>query len=239
MNYKSGKVGFTLVEILVAMAIIVAIVSMVYGSYFATAKSARAYEAKITESQQVRRMLQQVARQVRCSYANTATKSQDQDKPVSREGKSLPENVTNFFYSDPDAPGGEILHVVTTNGIFCEQDSTDGLFEVTYKFDKDSAMLFLSQKRFVGTSKHTIERKWQPLLTNVSCFELTFYDGQQWLKKWDFDQEKELPCAVKISVTLKDENRRQYQYDTVTYVYCCKSQSEKITSEKLVSVNRQ
>jgi len=240
MNRKPCKGGFTLLEILVAMAIIVTIVSMVYGSYFATSKSTQVYDAKITESQQARRMLQQVARQIRCSYVYNAAELQDQDKLFTEREKSLFEKTTNFFYSDPDAPSREILHLVTTNGIFRRQDTADGLFDVTYKFDKNSATLFLNQKRFVETSKHVNERKkWQPLLTNVCSLELEFYDGQKWKEKWNFEQERGLPRAVKISVTLEDENRRQYQYGTVVCVYCWKSQSNKVTSERTVSVNRQ
>jgi prepilin-type N-terminal cleavage/methylation domain-containing protein len=62
MNNKSNKNGFTLLEILVAMAIIVLIVSMVYGSYFATSKSAQACNTRIANSQQGRKLLEKVAR---------------------------------------------------------------------------------------------------------------------------------------------------------------------------------
>ena len=71
MKNRYGKNGFTLVEILVAMAIIVVIVSLVYGSYFATSKSTQAYKSRIALFQQGRKVLRQMARQIRCSYAGT------------------------------------------------------------------------------------------------------------------------------------------------------------------------
>jgi len=96
MSSSSGKSGFTLVEILVAMAIIVTIVSMVYGSYFATSKSTQAYKSKITLSQQGRKVLEQMARQIRCSYAIKADKN---TYPISipQQKKADPASVINYF----------------------------------------------------------------------------------------------------------------------------------------------
>ncbi|MHC4632893.1 MAG: PulJ/GspJ family protein, partial [Planctomycetota bacterium] len=90
MSGSSGKRGFTLVEILVAMAIIVTIVSMVYGSYFATSKSAETCKAKMALSQQVRKVLQQMARQIRCSYADKAEELTDVAGTISREKSTVP-----------------------------------------------------------------------------------------------------------------------------------------------------
>ncbi|MHC4244281.1 MAG: PulJ/GspJ family protein, partial [Planctomycetota bacterium] len=71
------RAGFTLIEILVAVTIIVTIVSMVYGSYFATAKSTDAYQARMTTSGQTRKVLDRMARQIRCSYIGEAIEDKD------------------------------------------------------------------------------------------------------------------------------------------------------------------
>jgi type II secretory pathway component PulJ len=72
-----------LVEVLVAAAIIVTIVSMVYGSYFATAKSTEAYKAKMTLSGQTRKVLGQMARQIRCSYVGKTEERTDLSGTIS------------------------------------------------------------------------------------------------------------------------------------------------------------
>ncbi|MHC4596047.1 MAG: type II secretion system protein GspJ [Planctomycetota bacterium] len=239
MSGSSGKRGFTLVEILVAMAIIVTIVSMVYGSYFATSKSAETCKAKMALSQQVRKVLQQMARQIRCSYADKAEELTDVAGTISREKSTVPEGPINYFKGAPDDLNGEILRLVTTNGLFCGPDQAKGLFDITYKFDKSSGTLSLSQRRFLHTSKKSVEqRSWRPLVRNVEYVELAFFDGQQWLNKWDFKQKKELPCAVRISITCKDENSRQYYYGTVAYVCCSGNQGKGTPSEALVSINK-
>jgi prepilin-type N-terminal cleavage/methylation domain-containing protein len=231
--------GFTLIEILIAVAIIVMIVSMVYGSYFATSKSAETCKAKITLSQQGRKVLQQIARQIRCSYADESEERTDLAGTISRDKRPISENPIDYFKGAPDDLNGEILSLVTTKGLFYGPDQAKGLFDITYKFDKSSGTFFLSQRRFVHTPPELVEqRSWRPLLRNVECVELAFFDGQQWLTKWDFKQKKKLPCAVKIGITCKDENYRQYRYGTVAYVCCSGNQGKRTSSETLVSINK-
>jgi type II secretion system protein J len=225
MKNKYGKNGFSLVEILVAMTIIVAIVSMVYGSYFATSKSTQVYKSRIALFQQGRKLLGQMTRQIRCSYAPAACGElvEAGEKPVS----------ISFFDGDQDNPSGEILHLITTSGFWENRDSTDGPFEAVYKFDKNKDTLFLSQRRFISLSESAVQKKnWQPVASNISRLELAFFDGWQWLKSWNFNDKKRLPSAVKLDITFEDENYRQYHYGTTVYSYCRENQSKE-TQEKI------
>ncbi len=238
MNSKSVKKGFTLIEILVAVAIIVTIVSMVYGSYFATSKSAQACKRRIAMSQEGRELLGRIAQQIRCSYAGSSKKSTPPAVKGSLKKEVTLENTISYFNGNSGEMGGEILYLVTTNGIL--EEKTPGLFEVIYKFDKSTGTLFLSQERFVDAPESLIEkRNWQPLAENIESIELAFSDGRQWLQTWDFKEKKALPYAVKINITCQDENQRQYSYGTTAYICCRKNQGKKTTSERLVSVNKQ
>ncbi|MDH4239463.1 MAG: prepilin-type N-terminal cleavage/methylation domain-containing protein, partial [Phycisphaerae bacterium] len=232
MNSKSVKKGFTLIEILVAVAIIVTIVSMVYGSYFATSKSAQACRKRIALSQQGRELLGRMARQIRCSYAGSFKKSTPPAPKGSLKNEETQENIINYFAGNSGQMGGEILYLVTTNGNLDKQ--APGLFEVTYKFDKNTGTLLLSQERFVDGPKSFIEhRNWQTLAENIESIELAFSDGRQWLNTWDFKEKKVLPYAVKINITCQDENYRQYSYGTTEYICCRKNQGNKTTSAGL------
>jgi prepilin-type N-terminal cleavage/methylation domain-containing protein len=242
MKNRYGKNGFTLVEILVAMAIIVVIVSLVYGSYFATSKSTQAYKSRIALFQQGRKVLRQMARQIRCSYAGTTEKTTPSITltSISQQRKETPENVISYFDSDQDNPSGEILHLITTSRFLKNLDSTDGLFEATYKFDKNKGTLFLSQRRFTGVTESAMQKRdWQAVTSNISRLEFAFFDGQQWLKNWNFNDEKRLPYAVKLDITCEDENHRQYHYGTIVDVYCRKNQGEKTQAERLVAIKKQ
>ncbi len=238
MSSNSDKDGFTLVEILLAMAIIVTIVSMVFGSYFATSKSAQAYKSRITLSQQGRKVLGQMARQIRCSYASKADKN-TYPAPIPQQGKADPASVINYFKGNSDEPSGEILHLVTTSGFSVGLVPSNGLFEITYKLDKSRGLLFSSQRRLAATSKSVEQKKkWQQIVEDIESLKLAFFDGQKWLNKWDFKDKKQLPFAVKINITWEDENHRQYQYGTIAYICCRKNQGKETRTGTLVSANR-
>jgi type II secretion system protein J len=223
MKNKPNKSGFTLVELLVAMTIIVTIVSMVYGSYFATSKSAQACKVKIAGSRQARRVLVQMARQIRCSYTGVSKEDLVFMSKVSKQKGTVPEDKISYFSGSIDNPDGEILHFVTTNSFWAGRSQADGLFEVIYKFDKSKGSLFLSQQEFIGVSKSVVKSgDWQQVASNVDHFGLAFFDGLQWLKSWSIDSSR-LPGAVKIDITCSDENNRQYHYETVAYIYCRKN----------------
>lgn len=218
MNNRFDKKGFTLVEILAALAIILMIVSMVYGTYFATSKTTQTCEAKITLLQQTRNILEQIARQIRCAYAEPL-KADSYSKDAESQAES--ENTVNYFKGGTDNPDGEILHLITTRGIFLRQQTVDGLFEVTYKFDKTRGVLLLSQQRFTHTTPKIVRnRSWQLLLTSIESIELEFFDGKEWLPYWDFDDSAELPYAAKIQITCRNENHRKYRCDTTAYISC-------------------
>jgi len=236
---RSIKTGFTLIEILVAVAIIAAIISMVYGSYFAASKSAQACKIRIALSEEGRKLLGQMTQQIRCCYAGSVKESEYPESKAHQQKEYIPESIKSYFNGDSGEMGGEILYLVTTSGISEEQAAENGLFEVVYKFDKNSSTLFFSQERFVDTTNNSIQkRNWQPVAENIESIELAFSDGQQWLQSWDFKEKRELPVAVKINITCEDENYRQYHYGTTAYVCCGKNESKKTISETLVSINK-
>lgn len=221
MRTRYQQSGFTLIEILVAAAIILSILSMVYGTYFTISKSTQATRAKLTLSQQTLKVLTQLTRQIRCSYADTVSDSAYTTKSVFERKKKKPRNNPDFFSGHTDNTSEEILHLITTNRFGMPQNLPDGLFDVTYRFDNSKGQLYLSQKRFVGTTKNTAEKKlWQPIAENIQSLELAFFDGQQWSNKWTFKNRKKLPNAVKIDITFRDQTDRIYRCSTVAYIYC-------------------
>jgi len=233
MNGNCDKAGFTLVELLVAFAIILAIVTMVYGSYFAISESAQVYKGRLAIYEQVRKVLDGMSQQVRCLYADTSG-------VTARNPTDEPKDVIRYFEGKPEAMNGEILHFVTTHGIFCGQQEAKGLFDVIYKFDKRAGTLYLSQTSFVnGATKRIEKRNSRPLAENVRDVELAFFDGKQWVSEWDFKQKRKVPRAVKVSITCEDENQRQYSYSTIADVCCWNNRNSDSPSEALAAVGEQ
>ena len=231
--------GFTLVEILVAVAIIATIVSMVYGSYFATAKSTEAYKAKMAVSTQARKVLMQMARQIRCSYISKVKEQSNAKKAVSQNEIKLNDKPIKHFHCEPDSRSGNTLHLVTTHRLYCQEIQKEGLFDVIYKFNKYNGTLYLSQKRFVSAPDEPAEeRNFRPILENIDSFELDFFDGYKWLSEWRFEQKKELPYAVRISINCKDKNHRPCHYSIVSYLGCSGNQKRSTSFERLMAISK-
>jgi prepilin-type N-terminal cleavage/methylation domain-containing protein len=244
LRSKSAEAGFTLLEILIAVAIIAVIVSMVYGSYFATARSTEAYDATMEVSEQARQALAQMARQIRCAYAPQSVDRGQKLQPASGQIRGttdegarttydiLAEKVPDYFTGGVDRPDGEVLEFITTEGSSAGPQLSNGLFEVAYRFDKSSGVLSVSRQRFIERPQSPADhRSWQPVLTGVERLELTFYDGQQWLNKWDFKEKRRPPLVVKIDITCEDRNYRRYRWATTAYVPCHKNQGRKIDEQ--------
>lgn len=237
MNSQINKKGFTLVEILVAVAIITAILSMVYGSYYVTTRSMQVCKRRIELSQGARELLEKMAQQIRCCYAGTVNKP---TPPAGRNGvqkEETTESIINYFSGNSTEKDGRILYLVTTNNILDKQ--APGLFEVIYKFDKNNRKIFVSADNFVDGRKRLNEnRNWQMLAENIESITLQFSNGRDWLAAWDFEEKKMLPNAVKINITCQDEKERQYCFGTAAYISNRKNQVINTTSEALVTVNK-
>ena len=132
------RAGFTLIEILVAVTIIVTIVSMVYGSYFATAKSTDAYKARMTASGQTQKVLRWMAKQIRCSYIGIISEDTELAGKDSVRKNNLRKSPVIYFSYEPDAHGGGILRLVSTHRLLCQDGYANGLIDVAYKFEKNS-----------------------------------------------------------------------------------------------------
>jgi len=253
LNVSFAKAGFTLLEILVAVAIIVGILAMVYGSYFATARSAEAYETKMEMSGQARQVLAEMARQIRCAYAPRVLdtpeesqqtsggqgKSPEPADSISQQTEIISKPTPNYFSGNVSGLGGKILHLVTTAGSDTGQEPATGLFEVAYRLDVGSGVLFFSQQRFVGTLDGGLRNwDWQPVLDRVEQIDLTFFDGQDWLRRWDFKDKRRAPRAVRLDVTCRDENYRRCQYTTVACIPCQTDHRTETASKRSLAVNR-
>jgi hypothetical protein len=219
----------------VAVTIIATIASMVYGSYFATAKSTDAYKARMTMSGQTQKVLRWMTQQIRCLYIGKISEDTESAGTDTSRTNKIRKSPVIYFNYESDALESGTLYLVTTNKLFCDDGNVNGLVDIAYKFDKNMGVLYLSQRRFVGTlQEHLEDRNWRELLINVESVELDFFDGRQWLTEWDFELKKKLPVAVKIGITSKDENYRQCHYGTIAYVGCSSNLSREILSEKSV-----
>jgi len=237
MNKTRFKNGFTLVEILLTLALIASVLSMVFGSYVATSRSAEVYRDGMAICRQGRIALDQMARQTRCAYAGRAVDAVSGESDI--RGKTVArQDSVSYFSGCMAGINGEILRFVATSGLTHHEGGPPvGLFEVAYRFDTRARTLFFSQGRFLGRMQKTGSGDWMPVAENVERLNLEFFDGRQWLRRWDFEDKKELPSAVRIEIRCTDQSNRRYDYSTVAHVSSGSRRAE-TAIETLASVNR-
>lgn len=132
--------AFTLIEILVALAIMVIVIGCTYGIYFAATRSSTRYRARTEVERDARALLRMMSREIRCSYYPLAAESPTvQSAPAGAAGSTsslslapAPANVPGAtvttttprkdrpvydYLAGPDGRDGSFLQTLTTGGI--------------------------------------------------------------------------------------------------------------------------
>ena len=218
--------GFTLIEITISIAILMIIVSVVYGTYFATSQSVLRCNRKIVCSTDARSVLTRMTRQIRCAYRQAAPKKTPTVSSINHTQSVSPDDSPIYLAGgaagDDAGNDGIILRLITTAPIFHEQDSSTGLFEAAYKYDSIQGILSYSQRKYIPEQKNSTTESgaWLPIAENVESIELSFYDGRRWHDKWNSRDDGKLPHTVKTNIVFADENSGSTSFSTAAHVNC-------------------
>jgi prepilin-type N-terminal cleavage/methylation domain-containing protein len=230
MNRNRHNTGFTLIEMLIALAMMAMIVSMVYGSYAATTESVQAYDNRLTYSERATLVLRLMARQLRCAYAPTADPNRSMstvagngaEPPVEsvRPDQVRSERLRPVFQGDAQHPHGQLLSFATTMGLSAGLDGPRGLSQVRYRLDAITRTLWVDcGPRMDRLSHADFAQRGRPILDHVVAVDLAFHDGQRWLPKWSGTKSRALPHAVRIDLNLLDEEGRSYHFGTTVRIF--------------------
>jgi prepilin-type N-terminal cleavage/methylation domain-containing protein len=225
MNDRAHDKAFTLVELMISLAIVSLIVTMVYGSYAATSRTLDVYNSRMTCSERAHLVLRLLARQIRgaCPPAHGAASMEGQpfstSPEIRRTNRPLPNSMSQTaaeaFRGDAHEPRGEILCLTTTGGFAAGLDSRGGLSRITYRYEAPGGVLSISCEPLVydaeGRRSPPVRR---PVLRGVTGIELEFYDGRRWQPRWDGRQTGSLPRAVRMALRIVDESGRTHRYQT-------------------------
>jgi len=225
MSRGRNNAGFTLLEMLVSLTIIVGILAMVYGSFAATTRSIDASGARMARIERASFALRLMTRQIRCAYVPATSQSsppgsnriaaQGASRSMASANEVLVRKRSALFRGDARDPRGEILAFVTSSGLGAGPEAPRGLFRVTYLYDRRSSTLSIRRQEQADSSDNRLSsRRCDLLLKDVTGVELKFYDGRQWQPAWDVDQRHELPRAVKAEIAIADETGRPHRLGT-------------------------
>ncbi len=244
MSTNRNNTGFTLIEMLVALAMIATIVSIVYGSYAATSKSLEVYDNRLSCSQRAQLVLRLMTRQIRCAYApaepnnseSLSSQIGEARETTSRTGTRKPAVV---FRGDPHNKRGEILQFMTTAGLGDNPAAPQRLSYTKYRYDRSTMTLSIDRGTCAGPlGPEGSASHWQSLLDRVEGIDLAFHDGRQWRQEWDSAQDKGLPRAVRIGLTVVDENGREYCVGTTASIGCRITPSQPTSRQSTADMKR-
>ncbi len=198
--------GFTLIEVLLAVAILAVIMTVIYGSFWTAQKNVEQAEAVRDDTDMARTLLAKITDDLTNAYVNRnmIATSTTTNKPV---------NLTIFYSSKEEVGDGEekVRHdslALTTLSNFPRPGSKETeLVEVGYFFrekpDGSGYTLFRREKRDIGPDSPPLEGGVAYEITDrVDELRFRYYTGISWRDDWDTRTMGALPQLVEVALTL-------------------------------------
>ena len=208
-----GPSGFTLLEVLVASALLSLVLAIVYGVFSQTLTSKQRAEAQSVQSRAARIVLLRIGDDLQASFPFAPDNFRFVGK--TSRGQQFPDAFLSF---------------VSLSGFSLTSGSHAGdWYEIEYELVTDplsvSARQLVRRSRFAPTTPDATagrpsEGETLPLLTGVQGLRLRFFDGHAWHEEWGKEQtQTKLPRAVEVELYLarKKTGARHQEEETVTF----------------------
>jgi general secretion pathway protein J len=205
--------GFTLLEVLVASAILSMVLAILYGVFSRTLTSKQIAEEQSAQSRAARIVLLRLSDDLQASFPFSA----EDPRFVGQTSQTTPL---------PEAS----LSFISMGGFSLTSGGHEGdWYEIEYELIPDpyspSTRQLVRRTRVAPTTPNTTESRRQegetlPLLTDVQGLRLRFFDGRAWHDEWGKVQTRaQLPRAVEVKLYLasKTETTRHEDTKVVTF----------------------
>lgn len=185
--------GFTLIEVLIAIALVAAILTSLYGAVFPVLETRERLEADIEKTRQLRRFIDTLTTELHSALFNEANPftglTGTRDESLGRAMSSLAFTTLTYPAISSRRPTGDLKAV--RYYALEDADRTLSLF-------KDSWNPY-GEETAAAAEMVSVE-----VIEGIEGFEAEFYNGETWAKAWDAEAEKTLPEAVRVSVVVND-----------------------------------
>jgi general secretion pathway protein J len=205
--------GFTLIEIMISVAILAMVTTLVWGSFKQTFKTKTAVEAQSSRYRTVRVGLQRLARELSMAYI-----SQNEDT-------SQPERRTLFV--GKHSMGGDNVRFSYFGHQRLYQDANEAdtaqveYFTARNPDDSRKTDLLRRETRRLANYKPTDQPNEVDVVTDdIVSFKLDYWDqrDKQWREEWVTNsadgQPDRLPGRIRITLTVHDERGKEVPFST-------------------------
>lgn len=186
----SSRAGFTLLELLVALAIALVIVLAVTTTLFSLNGGYQAASRDMEQRRTVRTALDLIRRELSSVLYRPADK-QLRFKVDDRDLYGKPTSTLAITTLAPPREG-EISDQIRVQYLVEEADAT------SFRLTRGSRDFF--QQEDLPLKNYTV-------LDNLEGFLVECHDGSKWLRSWDTDITSRLPAKVRVTLSLQDRDK--------------------------------
>ena len=197
--------GFTLMEVLLATAILSIIMMIVYGSFVQTRRVIGRTEAAVDGLRGIRAVFSRITNDVGMAFLSTA-------------------NDNTFFVGTDDYGGGYPNDQIDFTSFSHIRRNSDALesdqMEVGYYLRKDfegASVLMKREKNRIDVNPMYGGRTFE-LCEDIAGIDFRYLDEGTWLDSWDSRVSKKIPEAVEITIIVKDRSGAEKSFRTITEI---------------------
>ena len=219
----SGRGGFTLIEVLVAMTILVIIFTIVFGTFFYTVNNAEEQEERAALYHRASYILNDISRTVSSAFVpfGGTFPAEEEEKPIflgemnqiaDHEISTLSAFTTNRFYS----ARGDVQDIAYVSYEVTEPGDIDSIGWIK---DENNPLVLKSEAETLFLEAENTDEKKPLWALNISSLDIEYFDGSGWLSTWDYEEQKTLPVAVRMNLELADSNSSTHSFSTIAFVH--------------------
>jgi len=203
-DLPKGKTGgFTILEILIALALGAVVLSVLYWSYSAVVGSTRRYREVSDFYQTARNSLTNMAREISGAF-----------QPLFAEEELMFRGGDDWFRG----MAADSLSFVTSTCLRGREDEVGSdTYEITYYrgFGEEGGLLLMRRAPFYNLEEPFEEGEELVLAENIRSLNFEYFDGLEWWEEWDPEEQESLPRAVRISIAVGREEDEQPRNFTI------------------------
>jgi general secretion pathway protein J len=188
-----GREGFTLLEILVALALLAIVLTTVYSTFFLSQKAIQGVDESLLKLQECRMTIDTIGREMD-SVVYTPLNKSSIFKIEDRDFFGKPASSVSFTSFSPLIPGLSLISYYA--------EEKDGVLTV-YKKIRNA-----SEK---GGDPEAVE-----VVEGAEAFAVEVMYQDKWVKTWDASETRRIPERIRVTIKIMMKDRPVTLYETAT-----------------------